>query len=79
MAGGLSVLRAGGDKRRLCLPHRPGRGDHKGRVIGWTVFGSSLPCVVLVIAGTMLVGSDAALGTAIDSDPIGALATILPK
>ena len=26
----------------------------------------------------MLVGSDAALGTAIDSDPIGALATILP-
>lgn len=47
-------------------------------VIGWTAFGSSLPCVVLVIAGTMLVGSDAALGTAIDSDPIGALATILP-
>ena len=40
-------------------------------VIGWTAFGSSLPCVVLVIAGTMLVGSDAALGTAIDNEEIG--------
>ena len=47
-------------------------------VVGWTTFGAALPTVVLVIAGTMLVGSDAALGTAIDSDPIGALAAILP-
>ena len=47
-------------------------------VIGWTTLGSALPVVVLVLAGVLLVGSDAELGKAIDADPIGALTTILP-
>jgi len=47
-------------------------------VIGWTTLGSALPCVVLVFFGILLVGSDAELGQAINTDPIGALTTILP-
>ena len=47
-------------------------------VIGRTALGSALPCVVLVLFGILLVGSDAELGQAINTDPIGALATILP-
>ena len=47
-------------------------------VVGWTTFGSALPTVILVIFGLLLVGSDSALGEAINLDPIGALTTILP-
>ncbi|MDO5672315.1 MAG: cytosine permease [Actinomycetaceae bacterium] len=48
------------------------------KVAGWTTLGAALPCVVLAIFGVLLVGSDPELGTKIDSDPIGALTTILP-
>lgn len=44
-------------------------------VVGWTTTGAALPCVILIIAGTLLVGSDAELGEAINTDPIGALTT----
>ena len=47
-------------------------------VVGWTTTGAALPCVILIIAGTLLVGSDAELGEAINADPIGALTTVLP-
>jgi NCS1 family nucleobase:cation symporter-1 len=47
-------------------------------VIFWTVFGSSLIPVVLVIYGALLAGSSKTLSNAIASDPIGALTTILP-
>lgn len=47
-------------------------------VVGWTTFGAALPTVVLVGMGLLLVGSDEALGEAINSDPIGALTTVLP-
>jgi purine-cytosine permease-like protein len=47
-------------------------------VIFWTVFGSSLVPVILVIYGALLAGSSKTLSNAIGSDPIGALTTILP-
>lgn len=47
-------------------------------VVGWTTFGASLPTVILVLFGLLLVGSDSKLGDAINSDPIGALTTVLP-
>lgn len=54
------------------------RSSSTGGVVYWTTFGSSLPTVILVLIGLLLVGSDPALGEAIDLDPIGALTTILP-
>ena len=47
-------------------------------VIFWTVFGSSIVPVILVIYGALLAGSSKTLSNAIASDPIGALTTILP-
>ncbi len=47
-------------------------------VIFWTVFGSSIVPVALVIYGALLAGSSKTLSNAIGSDPIGALTTILP-
>lgn len=47
-------------------------------VVGWTVFGSSIVPVILVIYGALLAGSSKDLSGAIASDPIGALTTILP-
>ena len=47
-------------------------------VIGWTVFGSSIVPVILVIYGALLAGSSKDLSGAIATDPIGALTTILP-
>jgi len=47
-------------------------------VIFWTVFGSSIVPVILVIYGALLAGSSKTLSNAIGSDPIGALTTILP-
>jgi purine-cytosine permease-like protein len=47
-------------------------------VVGWTVFGSSLVPIVLVIYGSLLAGSSKDLGDKIASDPIGALTTLLP-
>ncbi len=47
-------------------------------VVGWTVFGASVIPVVLVIYGSLLAGSSKDLNSAIASDPIGALTTLLP-
>ncbi len=47
-------------------------------IVGWTTFGAALPPVLLLTAGLLLAGSDPALAAAIDVDPIGALATLLP-
>ncbi|MDO4244220.1 MAG: cytosine permease [Actinomyces sp.] len=70
---GLGWVNAAADYSRYLPRSASARG-----VIGWTTAGSALPVVVLVVVGVMLVGSDPELGTAIDSDPIGALTTILP-
>ncbi len=47
-------------------------------VIGWTVFGSSIVPVILVIYGSLLAGSSKTLSDKIANDPIGALTTLLP-
>ena len=47
-------------------------------MVGWTVFGSSLVPIILVIYGSLLAGSSKNLGEKIASDPIGALTTLLP-
>ncbi len=47
-------------------------------VIFWTVFGSSLVPIILVVYGALLAGSSKSLSNAISADPIGALTTILP-
>jgi purine-cytosine permease-like protein len=47
-------------------------------VVWWTTFGSSIAPIFLLGFGLLLAGSSASLSTAINTDPIGALATILP-
>jgi purine-cytosine permease-like protein len=47
-------------------------------VVGWTVFGSSLVPIILVVYGSLLAGSSKDLSDKIASDPIGALTTLLP-
>jgi nucleobase:cation symporter-1, NCS1 family len=47
-------------------------------VIGWTTFASSIAPVFLLVFGLLLAGSSSGLSTAIEADPIGALATLLP-
>lgn len=44
----------------------------------WNVFGASLPLVILITCGLLLATSSKNLSDAIGTDPIGALATILP-
>jgi nucleobase:cation symporter-1, NCS1 family len=47
-------------------------------VIGWTTFGSSVAPIVLLVFGLLLAGSSASLSGAIATDPVGALASLLP-
>jgi len=55
----------------------PRRSSGSG-VVGWTVLGSCLAPVFLVIFGLLLAGSSASLSNAIAGDPVGALASLLP-
>ncbi len=70
---GLGWVNSAADYSRY-LPRK----TSSGSVIFWTVFGSSLVPIVLVIYGALLAGSSKDLGDAVASDPIGALTTILP-
>lgn len=47
-------------------------------VVGWTVFGSSIFPIIMVIFGALLAGSSKNLSESIAMDPVGALTTILP-
>jgi len=47
-------------------------------VMAWTTFGASLGPIILLIFGLLLAGSSPRLSGAIATDPVGALATILP-
>ncbi|MFE6736357.1 purine-cytosine permease family protein [Microbacterium sp. NPDC057650] len=49
-----------------------------GAIIFWNTFGGSIAPVILVIFGLLLAGSDDKLFLAVQNDPIGALATLLP-
>jgi NCS1 family nucleobase:cation symporter-1 len=70
---GLGFLNYGGDFARYLPRDTPARG-----VIGWTAVGLSLPVVLLLAFGALLVGGDPKLGGATASDPIGALTELLP-
>lgn len=54
------------------------RNTSSAGVIFWTVFGSSIVPIILVVYGAMLAGSSSTLSNAISADPIGALTAILP-
>jgi nucleobase:cation symporter-1, NCS1 family len=47
-------------------------------VVGWTIFGSSLAPLVLLVMGLLLAGSSPQLASEIASDPVGAVAMTLP-
>jgi purine-cytosine permease-like protein len=49
-----------------------------GSIVLWNTVGGAAAPVVLVTFGLLLAGSDPALNTAIEADPIGALISILP-
>ncbi len=70
---GLSWANSASDYSRYLPRSASGRG-----VVGWTTFGASVAPVVLVIYGLLLAGSDPALSEAVNTDPIGALTSILP-
>jgi NCS1 family nucleobase:cation symporter-1 len=70
---GLGWVNAAADYSRY-LPRR----SSSGGVVWWTTFGSSLAPVILLIFGLLLAGSSSKLENAIGTDPIGALATIVP-
>ena len=70
---GLGWVNAAADYSR----YLPRRSSGSG-VVGWTTFGSSLAPVFLLVFGLLLAGSSASLSHAIASDPVGALAALLP-
>ena len=47
-------------------------------VVGWTTFGASIAPLILLFFGLLLAGSSSSLSNAISSDPVGALANLLP-
>lgn len=54
------------------------RSTSDGKIVAWNTIGGAAAPMVLVIFGLLLAGSDPELLTAIESDPIGALISILP-
>ncbi len=70
---GLGWVNAAADYSR----YLPRKASSRG-VFGWTTFGSAVGPVVLLVFGLLLAGSSSDLSTAINTDPIGALTTILP-
>lgn len=47
-------------------------------IVGWTTFSSSIAPIILIGYGLLLAGSNPKLAEAVNNDPIGALANILP-
>jgi nucleobase:cation symporter-1, NCS1 family len=72
-AFGLGWVNVAADYSRYLPRRSSGAG-----VVGWTTFGSSIAPVFLLIFGLLLAGSSAGLSKAINADPIGALAALLP-
>ncbi len=70
---GLGWVNTGADYTRY-LPRR----SSGGAVVWWTTFGASIAPVFLLGFGLLLAGSSASLSKAINTDPVGALATLLP-
>ncbi|HEX3932241.1 MAG TPA: cytosine permease [Nocardioides sp.] len=55
------------------------RSTRAGGVVFWPTFGGSLPVVVLVGFGLLLCASSSSLNAAVQNDPIGGLASVLPN
>jgi NCS1 family nucleobase:cation symporter-1 len=70
---GLGWVNAAADYSR----YLPRRSSTRG-VFGWTTFGGALGPAVLIVFGLLLAGSSQQLSQDIGSDPIGALAEVLP-
>ncbi len=70
---GLGWVNSGADYSRYLPRSASGSG-----VVAWTTFGAAVAPVLLVVYGLLLAGSDSKLNSAIASDPIGALTTLLP-
>ena len=70
---GIGWVNSGADYSRY-LP----RSASSSGVIAWTTFGAAIAPVLLVVYGLLLAASDSELSTAIASDPVGALTTLLP-
>jgi purine-cytosine permease-like protein len=70
---GLGWVNAAADYSRY-LPRRTGGGG----IVFWTTIGGAVAPLVLFFFGMLLAGSSKTLNEAINNDPIGALATILP-
>jgi nucleobase:cation symporter-1, NCS1 family len=71
---GLGWVNAAADYSRYLPRRSSGAG-----VVGWTTFGSSVAPLILVFFGLLLAGSSSTLSNAIGSDPVGALAVLLPS
>jgi NCS1 family nucleobase:cation symporter-1 len=71
---GLGWVNAAADYSRYLPRSSSGRG-----VVFWTAFGGAVAPLVLMVFGLLLAGSSKKLNAAIGLDPIGALATVLPK
>ncbi|HEY3528097.1 MAG TPA: cytosine permease [Nocardioides sp.] len=54
------------------------RSTRTGGVVFWPTFGGSLPVLILVGYGLLLCASSSSLNNAVQNDPIGGLATVLP-
>ena len=54
------------------------RSSSSKAVVGWTIFGSSLVPVILIIYGALLAGTSKGLNDKIMLDPVGALTSLLP-
>ncbi|HEX9363762.1 MAG TPA: cytosine permease [Candidatus Dormibacteraeota bacterium] len=70
---GLGWVNSGADYSR----YLPRDASSKG-VVAWTTVGAAVAPVLLVVYGLLLAASDKNLNSAIASDPIGALTTLLP-
>src|SRR6202167_4333276 len=70
---GLGWVNCAADYSRYLPRRSSGRG-----VGGWTTFASSIAPVFLLLFGLLLAGSSTGLNSAIGTDPIGALTTLLP-
>jgi purine-cytosine permease-like protein len=79
-AFGLSWVNSAADYSRYLPRSASSRG-----VVGWTTFGGAVAPVILLVYGLLLIGSDPDVGAdqhlidQIASDPIGALAALLPN
>jgi purine-cytosine permease-like protein len=70
---GLGWVNSGADYSRYLPRTASSRG-----VVAWTTFGAAIAPVLLVVYGLLLAASDSKLSTAIGTDPVGALTTLLP-